>query len=343
MVWKIPEGTLKPSDKRSNIYKYVNIEKKIMIIDCNKEIKDYLAELIYKQGYIAEFKKIKEVENNLNNLEKYYEGLIYFSSNSEQTNLEKLIQEFCEKLNFESSIVVVGNKIKKSLAEHLKNEIGLRINSLIININKNDIDINHYEIAEDIINLLLNFKNTNGITITTDCGKIELDKNKRTKNLELGEFYKAINKYFKGLNKESYLWCASTMLKDEWTEEPQEMKFRVINLEAANRGVKIERIFIFKKDKIKEFKNNKTLKIYMQSNITTMFVDYNEILEKNQKLLKIVGAGWDGIDKNTLIVDLPEEHKQRGYISKNTKEIIEAYNCFQELKKYAVSLKEILK
>ena len=30
MVWVIPENTLKPSDKRSNIYKYINIEKRIL-------------------------------------------------------------------------------------------------------------------------------------------------------------------------------------------------------------------------------------------------------------------------------------------------------------------------
>ena len=33
----------------------------------------------------------------------------------------------------------------------------------------------------------------------------------------------------------------------------------------------------------------------------------------------------------------------RGYISKNTKEVSKAYNCFQELKKYAKDLKQVLK
>ena len=81
----------------------------------------------------------------------------------------------------------------------------------------------------------------------------------------------------------------------------------------------------------------------MQTNINTMFVDYEEILEKHPNLLKILKNGWDGIDQNTLIVDLPEASKERGYISKNPKEVMEAYNCFQELKKYAKNLKEVLK
>lgn len=133
------------------------------------------------------------------------------------------------------------------------------------------------------------------------------------------------------------------MLEDEWTEEPLEMNFRVLNLEVANRGANIERIFIFSKNKIKEFKENKTLQIYMQSNIKTMFVDYDEIKEKEPELLEIVGNGWDGIDKDTLIVDLPETSEKRGYISKNTKEILKAYNCFQRLKGYSKNLREVLK
>ena len=133
------------------------------------------------------------------------------------------------------------------------------------------------------------------------------------------------------------------MLEDEWTESPQEMKFRQINLEAANRGVKVERIFIFSKTKIEQFKENKTLKIYMQSNIKTLFVDYDEINKRASKLLRIVESGWDGIDKNTLIVDLPEINNERGYISKNTKEVLKAYECFQKLKQYSIDLKDILK
>lgn len=81
----------------------------------------------------------------------------------------------------------------------------------------------------------------------------------------------------------------------------------------------------------------------MQSNIKTLFVDYDEIKPKNPKLLKILDNGWDGIDKNILIVDLEGESNKRGYISKNSKEVLKAYECFQELKKYSQDLKEVLK
>lgn len=350
MVWEIPEETLKPSDRRSNIYKYINTQKKIMIVNSKEEFKEYLFNLIEKEGYISEYKQINEIKDNLDNVSKYYEGLIYFSLNNMDENEEVFIKNFSDKLNSESSIVIVDyknekrNKIEKKLCERFKEEIGLRINTLALDIPKNKkVLINYNEIAEDILELLIRFKNTTGAEIITDGGKIEFNNEGRTKDLETGQFYKVINNCFKRLNKESHLWCASTMLEDEWTDSPQEMKFRVINLEAANRGVNVERIFIFSKDRIKEFKNNKTLKIYMQSNINTMFVDYDEIIEKEPELINIVGKGWDGIDKDTLVVDLPETSKQRGYVSKNTKEVMKAYSCFQKLKKYSKNLKEVLK
>ena len=342
MMWEIPKDTKKPSDKRSSIYKYIDIEKKILIINCKKEIKPFLENKLLKHGYISEFKKSCDSKYQF---ERYYEGLIIFSEGNNKSNEESFINFFSNRLNFESSVVIVSynNKRDVKMAEELKRKVGLRINGLILDICKDDVDIDFEEISENIINLLENFKNTTGAIIATDGGKIQLDKNKRTKALSDGEFYSAISKYFKKLNSDSYLWCASTMLEDEWTEEPQEMKFRVINLEAANRGVKIDRIFIFKKSRIKEFKNNKTLKIYMQSNINTLFVDYDEILEKKPDLLKKVGAGWDGIDKSTLIADIDDQSKGRGYISKNTKDVMNAYNCFQELKQYSKKLKEVLK
>lgn len=344
MVWEIPEETLKPSDKRSNIYRYINTQKRIMIVKVEEKWKGILTELLQKEGYIVDFKEEGKIE-------QYYEGLIYFSRHSIKKEEEKWITNFAkEKMHSETSIVIVENKsktrneIEKNLANLLKNEIGLRINTLLVDIPKNqEYLMDDKAIAEDIVELLVKFKNTTGAVIVTDGGRIDFDAEGRTENLELGKFYKTLNYCFRSLTKQSYLWCASTMLEDEWTESPQEMKFRLINLEVANRGVKVERIFIFRQEKIKQFRTNKTLKIYMQSNIETLFVDYDEIKQKEPDLLKTVANGWDGIDKSLLMVDLPETSEKRGYISKDTEEVLKAYECFQELKKYAKSLKDVLK
>ncbi len=370
MVWLIPEETIKPSDKRSKIAKYINTQKKVMIVNIDNQIAKCLIPILKKEGFVINGiydsnKKIEiddvkiwnvnyednnEIDLALKETDKYYDVLVYIDLENNNSNKEKLIEGFSKKMNCESSIVLVNSMknskdcLEKKYANKLNKDIGIRINSINITapLEKNVL-INYEEIAEDVVCLLTKFKNTTGISITTDGNYIEFDENGNTEAFETGKFYKIINSYFKRLTKQSYMWSASTMLEDEWTEEPLEMQFRVINLEAANRGANIERIFIFSKSKIKEFKENKTLKIYMQSNIKTMFVDYDEIKEKEPKLLEIVGNGWDGINQDTLILDLPENSIQRGYITINRKEVQKAYNCFEKLKTYAKDLKEILK
>ena len=371
--WSIPEDTLKPSDKRSGISKYIKTKKTVAIVNINKQIGDFLVPLLEKEGYTItaiyeknkkinikkenelhllemDFSNTKNILETIGNTEKYYDSMVFLQSEKIGKNSELIIREFSKKMNCTSSIVLVNNvsdikqKLEQKLAKEFKEEIGLRINAVNLDVPvTGELLINYKEIAIDIATMVTDYKNTTGNSITTDGDYIEFDKTGKTKSFYTGKFYKVLDYYFKSLNKDSYLWCASTMMEDEWTEEPAEMNFRVSNLEAANRGAKIDRIFIFSKSKIKEFKNNKTLKIYMQSNINTFFVDYDEIMKKNPKLLEIVGNGWDGIDKNSLIRDLPAGNKERGYVSINREEVEEAYNCFQELKKYSKDLKEVLK
>lgn len=377
MVWMIPEDTIKPSDRRSKISQYINTQKRIMVANICNPIGYSLIPLLKKEGYIIDgidskkmsIDKVKlddikvfevdydnksELERLLEETDRYYDGFIFIGiekiNEKVLENQEWLIKEFSKKMNCESAIILVNNlqyaeiKLEVKLAGKLKESIGLRINAINIDAPFQDnVLINYNEIAEDILALLTKFKNTTGMSIITDGGYLKFNKNGRTDPLEIAKFYKVINNYFKSLNKESYMWCASTMMEDEWTEEPAEMNFRVNNLDAANRGANLERIFIFSKSKIKEFKENKTLKIYMQSNINTMFVDYDEVKAKEPELLEIVGDGWDGIGKETLIVDSPSGNKERGYISINKNEVQKAYKCFQRLKTYAKDLKEILK
>ncbi len=371
--WSIPEDTLKPYDNRTNISEYVKTKKTVAVINIDTDIGYHLISLLKKEGYsitgicekiekvnaknVPDLQLIKTDYSNIDNIfkaiektEKYYDSLIFIESEKLGKSSELIIREFSKKMNCTSSIVLVNNygdvkeKLEQKLSKEFKQEIGLRINAVNLDIpTTGNLLINYKEIATDIVNMATKYKNTTGNSITTDGDYIEFDKNGKTKSFGAGEFYRVLDYYFKSLNKDSYLWCASTMMEDEWTEEPAEMNFRVSNLDAANRGAKIDRIFIFSKSKIKEFKNNKTLKIYMQSNINTLFVDYDEIMKKNPKLIDIVGNGWDGIDKNTLILDLPAGNKERGYVSINRKEVEEAYNCFRELKKYSKDLKEVLK
>ena len=373
MIWVIPEDTIKPIDKRRKIAEFINTQKRVMIVNMNSKITEKLIPLLQKEGYIVEgiYNKNLSIKNSFNSIQtfkvdfendieleemfdktsKYYDGLIILEDIKDlvlNKNKEKMIEKFAVKMNCNSSIVLVNiekDNIVEKISDKLKRNIGIRINSLNIKIKSNkNILFNYEEIAEDVLALLTKFKNTTGMRIQTDGGAIVFDENGRTKPLETGDFYRVLDTYFNSLDKNSTMWAASTMLEDEWTEEPLEMQFRVNNLDAASRGANIERIFIFSKTKINEFKNNKTLKIYMQNaNINTMFVDYDEVMEKEPELFDILGSGWDGFNENTLILDLPEGSLGRGYVSINIEEVRKAKKCFERLKSYSKDLKEILK
>ena len=119
MIWEIPEETLKPSDKRSTIYQYINISKRIMLVNAPKGIKENLVKLLEKQGYLVEDETASEIA-------KYYEGLIYFSIHNIDQKEEAFIKEFANKLHSESSIVIVDyqkakrNEIEKKLANRIE-------------------------------------------------------------------------------------------------------------------------------------------------------------------------------------------------------------------------------
>lgn len=369
MVWLIPEDTKKPEDKRYKVAKYINTKKRVIVVNADNQIGMELIPKLLKSGYIVDstyiskevpfcndkwkldFNNKTEIENLITSSSKYYDGIVFLNLEDKKYKYKDLfLKSMARKMDCEGSILLVNNKkinddeITKDIINTLGVSVGLRINTLVLDYPAGEnVLINSESISDDIVSLLAGFKNSTGMKIFTSGDYLKFDKNGISEKLDVGKFYRAIDYYYNKLQKGNYLWSSSTMMQDEWTEEPLEMLFRVLNLEATNRGVKVDRQFLFSKSKIKEYRENKTLQIYANSNINTYFVDLDEVLEKEPELLKGVGAGWEGIDDNILICDLPEDEEKRGYVSINKQDVKKAYNCFKKLMKYAKSLKEVLK
>lgn len=295
------------------------------------------------------------------------------------TNL--LVRELVKKMNYESSIVIVSSieayrgsfgasayasaqaakvNLVQTFANIFTEMYGIRINSVMAGwiggvmesddtFNKASESIpmkrlgNPAEIADDIYLMLTRHKYTNGSSLVSDGGYLGVDSQSRTEDLDSGKFYKILDKYFSETKKGSKMWIISTMMENEWNEDPAERKFIQSNFDAADRGVEIERIFVFNKSDAKKFKGNPYMKRYLASNkIITKFVDLKQIKEKNPKLLDIIKNGWIGIDDSALLVDLPSDGTSRGYVTLNKLEIAKAKECFEELQKMSQMLKEIM-
>ena len=293
-----------------------------------------------------------------------------------------LVRELVKKMNYESSIVMVNsieayrgsfgasayasaNAAKVNLVQTFANIFtemyGVRINSIMSGwiggvmesddtFNKAAESIpmkrlgNPSEIADDIYLMLTRHKYTNGSSLVSDGGYLSMDSQSRTEDLDSGKFYKILDKYFSETEKGSKMWIISTMMDNEWNEDPSEKKFIQSNFDAADRGVEIKRIFIFNKEDAEKYKTNNYIKRYLSSDkITTMFVDLNKIKRENPKLLDIIKNGWIGIDDYALLVDLPSDGSSRGYVTLNKLEIKKAKDCFKKLEQMEIPLKEIMK
>lgn len=293
-----------------------------------------------------------------------------------------LVRELVKKMNYKSSIVMVNSieayrgsfgasayassqaakvNLVQTYANVFTEMYGVRINSVMsgwiggvmesddtFNKAKDSIPMkrlgNPYEIADDIFLMLTRHKYTNGSSLVSDGGYLSMDAQSRTEDLDSGKFYKILDKYFTETKAGSKMWIVSTMMENEWNEDPAERKFIQSNFDAAERGVEIHRIFVFEKEKAKEYKKNPYIKRYLASpKIKSCFVDLNELKEKHNHLLGVIQNGWIGIDDNALLVDLPSDGTSRGYVTMNKLEIEKAKKCFQELEKLEEPLKEIMK
>lgn len=293
-----------------------------------------------------------------------------------------LVRELVKKMNYESSIVMVNSieayrgsfgasayasaqaakvNLVQTFANIFTEMYGIRINSIMAGwiggVMESDETFNKAtetipmkrlgspcEIADDIYLMLTRHKYTNGSSLVSDGGYLSMDSQSRTEDLDSGKFYKILDKFFSETKQGSKMWITSTMMENEWNESPAEKKFIQSNFDAANRGVEIERIFLFNKEDAEAFQKNPYIQRYLSSDkIISKFVDLNELKEKNPKLLDIIKNGWIGIDDYALLVDLPSDGTSRGYVTFNKQEIKNAKTCFEELHAMAQPLKNIIK
>ncbi len=341
------------------------------LLNVTKSIKEDLAGFVFMEIY---FNLEDTIGFDYDKFEESYRVNVFA--------MNLLTREFVKKMNYESSIVIVNSieafrgsfgasayasaqAAKANLVQTFSNVFtemyGVRINSIMAGwiggVMDSDASFNKAkqiipmkrlghpeEIADDIFLMLTRHKYTTGSNLVSDGGYLSVDEQSKTEDLDSGKFYKILDKFFLETKNGSSMWIVSTMMENEWNEDPAERKFIQSNFDVVDRGVNMERIVLFNKEDADKFKTNPYLKGYMACNkMQTLFVDRKMLEEKNPKLLDNIADGWIGIDDYALLVDLPSDGTSRGYATLNKKEIEKAKRSFDELKKYAVPLKTILK
>lgn len=335
---------------------------------CNS-IKDYLFGFVFMEIYF-------QMENNFNFDYEAFENS--YKINLFAMNL--LTRELVKKMNYESSIVIVNSieayrgsfgasayastqaakaNLVQTFANIFTEMYGVRINSIMagwiggvmesddtFNKAKQAIPMkrlgNPEEIADDIFLMLTRHKYMTGSSLISDGGYLAVDEQSKTEDLSNGKYYKILEKFFNEAKPGTHIWAISVMLPVEWSEDPLEIKFRQQNADAINRGVKMDRIFVFDKKDTENYRGNPFLEMCLaeEGKSEATFVDRAIVEKESKELLTILGDGFIGMDEYVLLVDIPPFDDVRGYATFNKKEIAKAKRCFNEIKKYGIPLKD---
>jgi NAD(P)-dependent dehydrogenase (short-subunit alcohol dehydrogenase family) len=294
-----------------------------------------------------------------------------------------LVRELVKKMNYQSSIVIQNSveamrgsfgasayaatqaakdNLVKTYANVFSELYGVRINSLAagwiggvmetnetFNKIKQGIPLKRLgapeEIADDIFLLLTRHKYMTGANLVSDGGYLSFDAEAHSEEMDQGKFYTWLHKLITETKPGDHIWATSTMMDNEWTDDALERQFKQDNLDAAERGVKLSRIFLFSKKNIRKFKKNPNIITYATNKkVNALWADLDKVKTDAPELLEIFGEGWIGINDDVLLVDLPsgKNGESRGYATMNKQEITRAKKAFNGFKKFTTPLNGII-
>lgn len=234
---------------------------------------------------------------------------------------------------------------------HLQNKIDIELRTVhnlatIVDLYRNtginqfnEIIRNYLEITED------EFRSVKNQVIEDAINKLlKLANQKVSDELSTGEYYNWLHPMIEKAEPSSSLWAVSTMLDCEWDDSPYEERFLLLNMNAAKRGVLLERIFIVPETKFSEMIQNKGVKAHSDnSGQLKAWVVFRENIEKSDpSLVNQIGDGFIAFDERVALVDMSTPDGMRGYVTMNLAEIQKLKRLFERLRVFGRELNEVI-
>lgn len=163
---------------------------------------------------------------------------------------------------------------------------------------------------------------------------------KQTPELTAGAYYTFLLPLIEAACAGSSIWAISTMMTVEWTDDPYEVRFLRANLEAADRGVAVERIFVVASDQFASILDNPAVRAQVDHPAITTLVVIRERLEATDvRLLGRIGPGLIAFGEELVVVDRHnEDGRARGYGTYLADEISSWKRTYLELREHATDL-----
>ncbi|MCL2284350.1 MAG: hypothetical protein FWC26_13620 [Fibromonadales bacterium] len=171
----------------------------------------------------------------------------------------------------------------------------------------------------------------------TETQLSNLAHNKRSEELDTGEYFNWLFKFLANTRPGSRIWAISMNLSIEWNQSQEEDTFLQLNLNAAARTVIVERIFVIPEDALENIVSNKYIKAQLNVNehLIPLFVTKEHLEEVDKKLLKSLGEGIIAVDNQVVLMDIASGDGFRGIVTMNPTEIHNWHRRFKQLRVYA--------
>ncbi len=172
-----------------------------------------------------------------------------------------------------------------------------------------------------------------------------LADSKTSGELATADFYRWLIRAMEQAAPGSEIWAVSFMLDCEWDDSEPERKFLELNLQAAQRKVRIERVFIVPKSAFPALLSNKGVKAQLDNASEYMcpkVADRDYLASHDAKLLKQLGSGMIAFDRRVAQVDIVStDGSIRGSVTMNPAEIARLRALFDGLCIHARDLKDV--
>jgi len=162
--------------------------------------------------------------------------------------------------------------------------------------------------------------------------------------LSENEFYDRCQKLIEITSPGLIIKAISVMLKCEWDDSIEEIKFLKANLDAVKRRVTLERIFVVRKSEAHRIPQMTHINAHVndKTGFLKSYIVEKEFLSKNDPtLLAEIGDGFLLFDK-TALLDKNPQTGTRGFLVTDINQIHELNILFEKLKKHTVGLKEYM-
>jgi len=162
----------------------------------------------------------------------------------------------------------------------------------------------------------------------------------QTPELSAGAYYEFLLPLIAETADGESIWAISTMMNVEWTEDQFEKDFLRANLDAADRGVLVERIFVVPEAEVSGLAKNPAVVAQVEhERVGTLLVTRERLQQLDQALLHRIGPGLIGFGTEIVLIDRHgEDGEARGVGYALREEVSRWSQTYRELRRFASPL-----